>query len=149
MADQNYVTFLRELADFYEAHPLVPEVSIYRWVSGGQVWLDKTDGKEILRSIGSFNKEFSDDKLLAKKTIGGRVITFFVEREAVCTARVVGTKHVEETVVPSSYTPEQVIAAHDEDVVEWDCEPVLGPVEADSAILTDWATRSHSNAHRD
>jgi hypothetical protein len=36
----------------------------------------------------------------------------------------VGVKHVEKKVVPS-----QVIEAHDEEIVEWDCSSVLRPEE--------------------
>lgn len=41
-------------------------------------------------------------------------ISYNVKREAVCKKKVTGTRHVEEHVTP----------AHDEEIVEWECEPV-------------------------
>ena len=122
-----FSTFLRELADFYDEHPLVPEPY---WMQGDiSIYLYGDSGKEVLRSIGSFEKEFNDNYLRAIKIVGGRRVVINAARDKVCTAKVVGKKIVPETVIPSSYTPEQVIPAHEEDIVEWDCAPVLAPSE--------------------
>src|SRR5277367_741957 len=117
MADEKFVTFLRAMADFYEAHPLVPQFTQYTWSEAVDIYLDRAKAKEILRSIGSFDKEFVEDRMLAKKEIGGRIVSFSVARDAVCVAKVVGKKHVDTQIIPESYIPSQTIAAHVEDVI--------------------------------
>jgi hypothetical protein len=54
-------------------------------------------------------------------------LQFSVDREAVCQRKVVGTRTIPEQVIPSEYVAERVIPAHEEEIVVWDCEPVLKP----------------------
>jgi hypothetical protein len=116
--------FLRELADWYEAHPLVPEPY---WLTGDISVYVSYDPKAVFRSLGSFEKIFDDAYFRTKVEVGGRTLVISTQRENVCVAKVVGKKHVPETVIPSEYKPERVIAAHDEDIVEWDCSPIIAP----------------------
>jgi hypothetical protein len=130
------VTFLRALADFYEEHPNAPVVAglegdtltVYAFLANGRE-------KEILRSLGSFDKEFQGRFFIAKKVIGGKTLKFYFYRDSVCTSRVVGTRHVERQIEPEVYRPSRVIEAHDEDILEWDCAPVLAPDESDQLRL--------------
>jgi hypothetical protein len=121
---ENFVEYLRAVADFYEEHPEID--APFFTTSPLTVYLPDAKAKDILRSIGSFDKTFDGDRFVAKKKIGPGEIHFRTDRENVCVAKVVGSKSIPEKVVPSSYTPEQVIPAHEEDIVEWDCAPILG-----------------------
>lgn len=135
MADITFAQFLRDLADWYESHPSVPEpygldskkLTCYSFTTA-----DKS--KEILRALGPFKKDYpeDDDKYFnAVVEIGGRELCFTFYRDRVCQPKVVGTRHVEAQLIPESYSQSRVIAAHDEDVIEWDCsDSVLAPAGA-------------------
>ena len=122
MADQKFVTFLRELADWYEEHPTVPEP--YGLEGDGEVRVylfSESDPKAVLRSIGPFDKSYTDNYFSATTKVGGRVLAFMTYRDKVCTPKVVGKKYVEEQFIPEQYTPSKLVPAHEEDIVEYDC----------------------------
>ena len=108
---------LRALADWYEQHPDVEhpgELSVYGAAD------TRERAAEIARMFGRATKSFTgvgDELMELRHDFGGGVALRFVfNRDAVCSRRVVGTRTV----------PERVIPAHTEEMVEWDCEPILG-----------------------
>ena len=127
LTNEQIVTTLRAMADFYEAHPTapIPFDLQYGWM---HAYLPSGDEmKEFLRSLGSFKKVFEDDYFRAEVQVGEIALQFSTKRDNVCVRKVVGTKLVAEQVIPSSYTEERIIPAHEEEIVEWDCEPIMAP----------------------
>jgi len=125
-----FTDMLRNLADFYETHPKapIPFDFKYGWLNAYLPGGD--EGRAILQSLGSFRKVFEDDYFRAEVQVGEMTLRFSTRRENICVRKVVGTKIVAETVIPSSYTPETVIPAHEEEIVEWDCgQPIHGDAE--------------------
>ena len=122
------VTYLRAVADFYEEHPKAP---LPLWLTGLDlgVYLTEDNAKQVLASIGSFTKTFEGERFVATKEMGGGILEFRVGRESVCTKRVVGTKTVPASFEPKRVTPAKFIEAHEEEIVEWDCEPILAEKE--------------------
>lgn len=126
---------LRQLADWYEDHPDLPLP--YELEQPLFVFLYDLSNEEILRvlgKIGSFKKVFDEPDVgdfQALKTIGSFTLKFHTSRDKVCTPRVVGKRTIPETRIPAE--PEQIISAREEDVVEWDCHPVLGKVAIQKA----------------
>jgi hypothetical protein len=137
MADEKFVQFLRDLADWYSQHSEIPPPYSLEG-EGIAVYLFGHDNpQEILRAIGSFEKGFNNEYFEAKKAIGGKTLKFIFYRDKVCTPRVVGKKLIEKTVIPSSFTPEKVIEAHEVEEIEWDCSPVLSPTASNKEKETD------------
>ncbi|HXP82615.1 MAG TPA: hypothetical protein VN976_22135 [Verrucomicrobiae bacterium] len=124
MENKDYVAALRELADFFEAHPELP---------GGDVGtINVAVGPEKLRALasclGSFKKKADPYFYNLSKTVGLWTIDVYTSRSNLCEAVVVGKKQVAEVVVPAR--PEEVIPAHEEDIVEWHCpDSLLAPDE--------------------
>src|SRR5438876_873157 len=105
-AKVTFPEFLRELADFYEARPALPEPY---WLMGDvdiSVYLTSRNAKETLASLGSFSKSVTDTHFQAKKVIGDRTVSFNAPREQVCVRRVVGRKMVDTQVIASYFKPE-------------------------------------------
>ena len=130
---------LRALADWFEVHPDAPLP--YSLAEGskffcGLSW-DKDEAKQQLRSLGSFEKEYQDNDFHANVNVAGFTIVYYASRDNVCTKRVVGTREVPREVIPSHYTPEKIIEAHSEEVVEWDCRAILAdePEQVESADI--------------
>lgn len=119
MTTSDYVNGLRRLADFYEANPTAKlpyegdsgTMNVFCWTA--------EDFALIVSAFGNGAKRFEDERLLFLPDIGLN-LQVHCDRGQICERRVVGTRHVAEQVVP-----ERVIPAHDEDIVEWDCKPVL------------------------
>lgn len=116
---------LRELADWYDAHPEIAlpiaEMAVY----------SEPDTKEraavVARTLGGFiQKEIIGTYLRLKRTFGPVELRFVFERDAVCVARVVRVDEIPEEVIP-----EHVIPAHTREIVEWDCQPILAPAPAE------------------
>jgi hypothetical protein len=124
---QQFVKGLREMADFYEKYqgtPLPPTFLRYLGIYGSA---SPAQLVQIAKAQGAVKteKEYSGDLFTLRKLFsGGLGLTFTLGREQVCTKRVTGTREVPETIVPA-----QVVAAHTEEVVEWDCHPLLAPPE--------------------
>lgn len=122
-----FCSSLRQLADWYEQHPTLPlphelQSEMFVFLFG----LDTEEVKRILREIGSFEKRYnqpSQGDFEAVKTVGSFKLKFHTSRDSVCTARVVGKRKVGRVVIPAK--PREVIKAREEDIVEWDCEPIL------------------------
>ena len=120
--NKEFVTGLRALADWYELNPSIAlpnkQITVASFPSGEN--LDTV--KEIARALGTFDKE-TGDLFSLKKGFGGITLKFLFYRHTVCTKRVVGTKMVRK-MKPSMSTP-MVEVEEEEEIVEWDCPPLL------------------------
>jgi len=123
MTNEEFVSSLRQVVDFYEKHVEIPlpdlsVISVYDW--------NKT-GKDTIRiaalALGTCEKESNHSIFEINKKFGQIELRFVTSRNLVCTRRVVGTKTVEAIYRPSEYIPK-----HEEEIVEWDCpESILAP----------------------
>lgn len=122
---EDYIAGLRQLADYLEERPDVPvpiSEKHYAFVH------DEDTFRKAARSMGSAKKDFDINYAMLRRDFAGGIhYELNIARERVCERRVVATKAV----------PEQVIPAHEVEVVEWDCkEPLLAhdsaPVESNS-----------------
>ena len=119
---------LRVLADWFDEHPdaKVP----YNFNKGNSFYISLED-KDAFKNIGSFKKEWIGSSLHAQVNVGELTLVYFIDRSAVCTARVVGKKQVPEEVIEG--VPTRITPAHEEDIIEWDCAPILGDESANEA----------------
>lgn len=86
--------------------PFVPESCTY----------DKVGVANIVRALPTAKKQYGDAIFIASHAFGAAVwAQVLCDRDTVCKRRVVGTKHI----------PERIVPAHTEEVVEWDCKPIL------------------------
>ena len=130
-----FIRGLRAVADFFEQNPSipVPKYGPYFSVSGCskeqlQSVLEATHKAEKIYSEKSFSLrlEFAPWEAVREmdrysyKDGGETVLTFHAERTEVCDRVVTGKKYV-----PQQIIPQQVIEAHEEDIVEWKCKPLL------------------------
>lgn len=125
----SYPEFLRLLADFMESHPLLPRPTMYYFEDGVLFQLEAR-AKEALRSIGSFEKQYTGDSFFAKRKLGGWELTFSVTRASICRKIVVGTRVEPEHYVPG--TEGHIVSARVVEDVKWECDdPILTeePVE--------------------
>lgn len=111
MTAQDYVNGLRQIADWFEAHPDMPvpftsDITIYNAPSA----------VDAVKALGSCRKRYDDYSLLIERDFPGVKLQFYFLRGAVCKMRVVGTEEVPERVVPATVRQ----------IVEWDCDPLLG-----------------------
>jgi len=126
-----YAAGLRELADWIEAHPERPRPS-------GTLTVYSLNSREeaaaCLQALGTCKKEYTEDNFYLSREFGPIKLTFMFYRSAICSRRVVGQKQVGTQVIPASITPETIIPAHTEDIIEWDCgESLLAPTTEESA----------------
>jgi hypothetical protein len=128
--DSNLTTAqsLRLLADAIEnlaaAHPDIAEhiyISASSWIPASQAVEEM--GK-IARFFAPCNKRFSDHYFEVSKWFGTIKIEFAVSRDAVCERKVVGTRTVE--------VPAREAYTRTEDVVEWECKPLLASDNEDA-----------------
>lgn len=117
---------LRALADWFEAHPLAPTTGSFSSTSA-YVYVSDVS---CFAHLGSFKKRTDDRYFYADLMVGDYPVHFMAPRGEVCTPRVVGKKLVPSIVIEAR--PEQVIPAHEEDIVEWDCSSVLAPKEPET-----------------
>lgn len=120
MNNKEFARSLRQLADFYEDRPNLPQPS-----TSLCAYMPKSLARETMSSIGNFEKEYNGDYFSALKTIGGLELRFATPRENVCEKVVVGTKLIPRQVLPA--TAETIIEAHEEEITEWQCHPVTAP----------------------
>lgn len=114
MTGLDYASALRAVADFYEAHPDIPTPTL-RDLSVYGVTDTKEGAARIIEALKPCQKAWDDTFFKITRDFDGIILKFVFMREAVCTKRVVGTK-----LVPAAF-----IEAHEEEIVEWDCSPVL------------------------
>ena len=120
---------IRRLLAFYEAHQDFP-APIYEGMV--TICLDiRFESKEkiagyvrALQSLGGIvRKSPEGEDFYITKTIGGFGFLMYSRREDVCNKRVVGKKFVPEKIIEASEA--KVIPAHEEEIVEWYCGPLL------------------------
>lgn len=107
-----YVEGLRSLADFLAEHPDVPTPNDCLGVV-----TDKAGAVAWARAYPKVEKDWLSNYLILRgMEFGGLHVEVYTERQAVCRRIVKGTRQV----------PERIVPAHEEDIVEWECdEPLL------------------------
>lgn len=142
MTTTEFVAYLRAVADFYESHPDITTLPFNVAYMGDGLGV-YVDTKEELTKLGSFEKRFVNERMVAfvplseitgwngkKKMVG---LEFSIPRQQVCTKRVVGTRIVSERYVKG--TEGYLEPEHEEEIVEWDCaEPILGDASGDNKV---------------
>ena len=104
MTNAEFVDSLRQIADFYEAHPEVPPPFSAPYLC---FYPTKEQLPMIIRAFGSCKKEVSEERFRLNREFGSLTITASWDRNAVCTQR----------------TVEKVVSE-----VVWDCpESLLAP----------------------
>lgn len=115
-----YAQSLRDLADWIEAHPEIElkdeSMTIYAKDT-------KEEAARVLTALAPCNKDYSDTLFTIKRSFGHISLRFVFLRSAVCTRRVVGKRVVPEQIIKG--TPNEVIREHEQDIIEWDCDPIL------------------------
>ena len=117
---REFIAGLRELADFLEAHPELPQP-----VNGSfNVFVrDKATFVQIARSLNYATKNGNGELFWLTKQFSGEVsVDINVARELVCQRKVTPV-NIPECVVKAQ--PECVVPAHTKEIVEWDCDPIL------------------------
>lgn len=111
---EQYADGLRAIADWYEAHQDIPLPS-----GGIEVYSvhTKEEAANVIRSLGRCEKKYDSTFFYVIGEFGPISLKFSWYRSEVCERRVVGKK-----LVPAHYTPER-----EEEIVEWDCHPILQP----------------------
>ena len=110
MTREEYVTTLRQLADFFEAHD-VPHPAVVDGEVHINVWTDVAELAQVARKLSFVEKVGEGEFFNLRKRVSPQlVIDFFNYRAAVCTKRVVGTETV----------TEKVAATWEEKVIERD-----------------------------
>jgi hypothetical protein len=111
------------MIDWLGAHPdILDEVSyqgieLGTWVYGSGANEDEKRKsalkglRSLVRKMGKCEKDWSDNYLTVIKKFGIHKISASVYRQTICTRKVVGKEHV----------PEYRVAAHERDIVEWEC----------------------------
>ena len=124
MTATEYANGLRLLADWFDAHPEVE-------TPGNEISVYGTDSKEnaalTMRALTPCAKKYTESIFSLSREFGPIMLRYVFMRNAVCTPRVVGQREVEAKVIPAKFEPERFIEAHTEDIIEWDCEPILAP----------------------
>ena len=120
---------LHRFANFVELrYHMLPDglkAQPYTWVWG---W-DGEDVPEVMASAAraglgqadEVKKDYRGTTMNLTLHFGKLVYTIHCERDKVCVKRVVGTKMVKKQVPVGGYEEQEV----EEDVVEWDCHPLL------------------------
>jgi hypothetical protein len=120
-ARREYTTGLRNLADFYDANPLIPIPSDP--ITNYAVNTDQ-DARNLAKALGTFRKTYSEDIFTMSKDFGSVNVRFVFYRKAICKAKVVGVKTVEAVHVPAQEA--YIIPAKTQEIIEWDCGALLG-----------------------
>jgi hypothetical protein len=113
---------LRLAAEWFDAHPTVPRPA-YAIINVQAP--DSVSIPALVRQLAGFKKQDYGNTLTLHRTFGPEIegvrVDFNFQREQVCERKVVGTRDV----------PERIIPAHTEEVVEWECLPMLAERESD------------------
>lgn len=122
MTNREYADCLRRIADVYARNPDIKQP--YAGVDC-PMWVFCWDAETFARTVAAFgngNKAFGDDEVLFKPDVG-LDLQIRCQRDQVCERKVVGARHVPEKIIPA--VAAQIIPAHEEEIVEWDCKPIL------------------------
>jgi hypothetical protein len=123
MTHKEYADGLRAIADFFEQHEEIglPHDAEYFSYFSAQT---KEEMALLSRALGSCNKKYGDWQFILSRNFGAVTFRAIVSREQICKRVVVGKKAIPGHVLPAK--PEEYIPAHEEDVIEWQCdEPLL------------------------
>jgi len=105
---------LREVLNWFEKHPEIPlpvtEFNIYSW--------DTTEeARTMATAMGTFEKRAQENLFYLTKRFGTVQVRAVFSRSQVCKRIVTGKRTVPERV--------EVVPAHEEEIVEWDCPSLL------------------------
>ena len=115
MNNKELAAELRKLADLYEANPELPQA--YGLGGGGHIHLFCHSAEQfasVVRAVGP-GKRHSDDSWLDFDPANYALLRISASKANLCRRVVKGIRHVVETV-----KPEEVIPAHDEEIVAWE-----------------------------
>lgn len=121
---QEYADALRQIADFYEAHPelkLPYDRDMNNYSSDS-----KEEAAAILRALGKVNKEFNEYHLILWKQFGPLRLRFVFTREGICERKVVGVE-----TIPARFVEAHTEPARTKEIVEWKCGSILDSVGED------------------
>ena len=116
MTNAEYVMGLRQLAEWYEGHP----DAVQPFESGRLEFVvhSRTVLAQVIRDFGGrWEKNAQGGLMFFCSTFGPFRLVMYTNQETVCTARKVGTR----SIPARPAQPERV-----EDVLEWDCQPIMG-----------------------
>ena len=130
---KEYASGLRQLADWIEAHPSIdPPDGILNVCSLNT----KEEAAACLKALAPCKKEYQETMFKLIREFGPISLRFIFYRAAVCTKKVVGTRHIEAYTKAAEMIPAQHFDAHDEEIVEWECGPITVPVGSGSEEVT-------------
>jgi hypothetical protein len=122
-----FATGLRQIADWYEAHP---ETALPYDEGGGALTVyterdTKERAAEIARALGTAEKHMDAGSpyLRLVRSFNGVRLCFVFDRAAVCERRVVGQRTIPATPARDAQ-PER-----EEDIIEWNCHSILASSE--------------------
>lgn len=110
---------LRALADWFDAHE---EVELPNYPDFNLCMNDTREiAAAVMLALKPCEKRYANTVFILGRNFGPIKVDFLFNRDTVCIRKVVGTKEIPETHVEAHTIP-----ARNEDIVEWDCVPVLG-----------------------
>ena len=124
MSNKEYAEGLRLLADWFEAHPDMkhPSETFSVWEFN-----TKDEAAQCLREMSPCEKKYNNSLFEVSKSFGMITLRYIFSRDTVCTRKVVGTKVIPEHIEPAK--EEEIIPEHEEEIYEWECNPILGDSE--------------------
>jgi len=120
---------LREMADFCEEHDLTPDGSLTM-----NVWKFTGDEIKEFARIGGWQKKYEGNYFDLERTFSESPMVRLIlttKRDQVCERKVVGTRVVEkpdEDFIRQARKDAPLVNVVEE-VVEWECHPLLAPSE--------------------
>jgi hypothetical protein len=127
LEQMTFAAGLRNLATMYETHPGLP---VPGWPWFFVYSASPQQLVEIAKAPGAVEtkKSYEGEQFNLQKIFEGNVgIQYSISREQVCRKVVKEVVEVPATIVPAHVVPEKVIPAHSEEIVEWECDPLLAP----------------------
>ena len=130
MEHSKYVSGLRAVADFLEAHPelgtpLDVQFPIFFHGKDAEV---RSHAAMAAHVFGRTDKEDFGGYLQLVANISGFKFEMWYPRNALCRQVLVRTDYISEKVIPAS--PERVIPAQEIPIYEWRCDPILAHTSA-------------------
>ncbi|HSW65387.1 MAG TPA: hypothetical protein VLH56_19070 [Dissulfurispiraceae bacterium] len=122
-----YAAGLRAIAEFYEANPDLPtpqaEITVYN-INGKEQMAHFA--RALVRAHKEVDKKADPTFFVISASFSGVVLRACDWRNNVCERVAVGTKIVEEQLIPARPAePERLIPAHEEEITEWRCPSLL------------------------
>lgn len=118
---QMLVTGLRKLAEFFEQNPDFPATEMVMAIYNYDT---KEEAAQVAKVLGSSKKEYSDYSFTLVKEFSPYVkMRVVFSRGNICQRVVIGQKEIPEQIIPAR--PSEVIPAHKEDILAWDCGSIL------------------------